>query len=493
MTVRVAGSANEPNPADEFVTFVQHQVPGLEDGSYELDVSQRITDSDDQEISEEPLERRYRFAVTGDRFSLKNPETTIASTFPASNATGEFKTVLPHVVFNSTTFPWVRTPTTARLTLPPAGQDTEADVPTWLAVLVLDDDDDPSPDRNKLKLVPTIGVLGDLFRSVVYPDTTLGDNYSYFSEAKNMDGLEIDETIGDPVQTIDLPLTLWADLAPTLEDLDLSAHVRTVSIENKPAALGAETPVDPLGTFAIVIGTRLPQDNKKSYAYLVSLEGLEGFLAASNEGGKLRDPSLKMERSLRLAVLAHWTFNTKGGPAAFVDQLEHLNDRTPNGPDAQNTNLRLSVAEAKPPISTALDAGYVPLDHEVRTSEKTVSWYRGPLSPVDQRPTPVKLPISSPDQALVFDPTTGMFDVSLAAAWTIGRLIALQDTSYASALYAWKRGLTVAAVDAVERKLIEEILGGVLASTPALTGTPRLAGGSLLHQTMQLIAAEAQR
>ncbi len=492
MSVRVAGSANEPNPADEFVTFVQHQVPGLEDGSYELDLSQRITDSEDKEISDEPLDRSYRFAVTGDRFSLKNPDTTLASTFPASNATGEFKTVLPHVVFNSTTFPWVRTPTTAGLKLPPAGQDTEADVPTWLAVLVLDDDD-LSPERKDLTLVPTIGVLGDLFRKVVYPDTTLGDNYSYFSEAENAKGLEIDETLGDPVQTIDLPLTLWADLAPTLGDLHLSAHVRTVSVENKPAALGAEIPVDPLGTFAIVIGTRLPQDNKKSYAYLVSLEGLEGFLAATNEGGTLRDQSLKMERSLRLAVLAHWTFNTKGGPATFVDQLEHLNDRTPNGPDAPNTNLRLSVADAKPPISTALDAGYVPLDHDLRTSEKTVSWYRGPLSPVDQRSTPIKLPISSPDQALVFDPTTGMFDVSLAAAWTIGRLIALQDTSYASALYAWKRGLTVAVVEAVERKLIDEILGGVLSSTPALTGTPRLAGASLLHQTMQLIAAEAQR
>ena len=43
--------------------------------------------------------------------------------------------------------------------LPAAGQDTEADVPTWLAVLVLDDDD-LSPERKDLKLVPTIGVLG---------------------------------------------------------------------------------------------------------------------------------------------------------------------------------------------------------------------------------------------------------------------------------------------------------------------------------------------
>lgn len=493
MSVRTNASSNEPNPADEFVTFVQHQVPGLEDGSYELDVSQRLTDSTRKEISDGALERSYRFAVTGDRFSLKNPETTLASTFPASNGTGEFTTVLPHVVFNATSFPWARAPTTAPPTLPAAGQDTEADVPTWLAVLVLDDDDDPSPEHNELKLVPTIGVLGDLFGCKAYPKTTLGHNYSYFNGAEDTKGLEIDESVGDPVQTIDLPLRLWADIAPTLDDLQLSAHVRTLSVENKPAALGSETPVDPLGTFAIVIGTRLPQDNKKSYAYLVSLEGLEGFLAATNDGGTLRDRSLDMSRSLRLAVLAHWTFNTKGEPATFVDQLEHLNGRKSGGPDAPNTNLRLSVADAKPPISTALDAGYVPLDHELRTGEKTVSWYRGPLSPVDARPAPIKLPISSPDQALVFDPTTGMLDVSLAAAWTIGRLIALQDTSYASALYAWKHGLTVAVVDAIEQKLINEILGDVLASAGPLTGSPRLAGASLLHQTMQLIGGQSQR
>jgi hypothetical protein len=482
----MSGPPFDTSLTDEFVTFIQHDLPGLEDGSYALDITQHVDDSTGKPISDGTLSRSYTFAVTGDRFGLQKPDATIASTFPASNATGEFTTVFPHVVFHPTTFPWARSPLTTPPPLPAPGQDSDADVPTWLAVLVLDDDDATA---HGLTLVPAIRVLGDLFPAAAYPATTLGDNYSYFDGATDTKGLEIDETVTGPVQTIDVPLGFWADIAPTLGDLELSAHVRQLSIENKPLALGDTPPDDPIGTFSIVIGTRLPQPDKKSYGYLVSLEGLEGFLAATDDGGTLNDAHLQMERSLRLAVLAHWTFNTKGDPATFVDELERLNGRTPGGPDAPNTNLRVSVPGASPPISTALEAGYVPLDHDLRTSEKTVSWYRGPLAPVDATPPPIHVPISSPDQALVFDPTTGMLDVSLAAAWTIGRLVALQDTGYASALYAWKRGLTETVVDAVEREIIAEILGAVLAEAAGALEVVRPAANPLLHDTLRLIGA----
>ena len=97
------------------------------------------------------------------------------------------------------------------------------------------------------------------------------------------------------------------------------------------------------------------------------------------------------------------------------------------------------------------------------------------------------------DQALVFDPTTGLLDVSLAAAWTIGRLVALQDSTYASALYAWKRGLTQAVVDAAERRVIDEILGDVLAAIGAPSGDARPATRPLLHETMRLLAESEPR
>ncbi len=134
-------SETTSSPASEFVTFIQHQLPGLEAGSYELGIGQRVDDSDGQPISGDTLGRSYAFAVTGDRFRLSNPSATVASTFPASNATGEYSTALAHVVFAAPSFPWIRSAAKVPPPLPAPGKDADADVPTWLAVLVLDDDD----------------------------------------------------------------------------------------------------------------------------------------------------------------------------------------------------------------------------------------------------------------------------------------------------------------------------------------------------------------
>jgi hypothetical protein len=493
-----------PAPANEFVTFLQHQLPGLEDGGYQLTISQHVNDTAGQPISGQALSRSYTFAVTGDRFRLSNPSATVASTYPASNATGEFTTSLPHVVFTAASLPWARSPAKVPPPLPAPGQDAEADVPTWLAVLLLDDGDAAA--YPGLVLDPVTRVLGDLFPAAAYPPSTLGASYSYFTGASDTNGLETGEAVTDPVQTVDVPLALFADIAPTMADLNLSAHVRQVSVENKPMALGAQPPADPIGTFSIVIGNRLPQPDQQSHAFLVSLEALQDYLPATGAGGTTANDKLDMSRSLRLAVLQHWTFSTKGETAAFVDQLELLNGRVGGGADAGNPNLRLIMAGANPPVSTALAAGYVPLDHELRTGETTVSWYRGPLSPVDRARAGPGLPVSSPDQVLVFDPVTGMFDASLAAAWTIGRLVALQDQSYASSVYSWKRGRAQAVVDAVERQIIDDAFAGLIAAPPppaiaslataspetapletAPPMTARASTGTLLHDTMRLI------
>jgi hypothetical protein len=474
----------QPSPANEDATFIQHALPGLEDGTYELDVSVRIDDESGKPVNTAPLERSYQLAVTGDRFRLANPGATIASVFPASNAAGEFDTVLAHVVFNAQTFPWSRSPTAA-LPEESANGGHDADVPTWLAVLVLSDDDVAAFPAGELVLDPVTSILGNLFPPNAYPGSDLGTNCSYFDEATSTEHwLEVDEQASDPVQTIDIPLELFAAIAPTLDDLKLSAHVRQVSVENKPLTAGATEPSDPLGTYSIVVGNRLPAPDATSHAYLVSLERLHGFLPATSDGGTLTNPKVDITKKLRLAVLAHWTFTTTGGTATFVDALEHLNGRS-HGADAANTNLRLSVANAGPVISGLLSAGYVPLNHELRTAETTVSWYRGPLSPIDAAAADLQLPIASPDEALVFDPTMGMFDASLAAAWTIGRLIALQDSTYAAALYAWKMAQKQKAVDAAERLVIDEIFGEMLELLPPSPTAPD--GKPLLHDAIRVV------
>jgi hypothetical protein len=455
---KVLNTANDV--LNEFVFFIQHQLPGLVDGNYQLTVSQRVNDKDGKPISDDTLVKTYTFAVLGDRFKLQTPSAVIFSTFPNDQASGKFSTVLPHVVFTKMTLPWSRFPNnTNPVPVLPPGQDTDADVPSWLAVLIFDEDD--LAQFPALTLTPETRTVGDLFPTKLYDKSTLGTNYSYFNQATNTD-LDVGDTLATPIDTIDIPLALFWQTAPSLADLSLLAHVREVSLENKPTATGAADPGEPIGRFSIVFGNRLPQSQRRTHAYLVSLEKLQDFLPNSDgtpPSGNTFNPGL----FLRLAVLRSWTFFSTGESAAFSDQLLALNGRPPDSTtDAADTTLTLPYAGNNVVVKNALQMSYVPLNHNLRTDEQTVSWYRGPLVPYSITKLQLKFPIGSPDQATMFDPTTGMLDASYAAAWTLGRQLALQNTAFSTALYEWKKGLTTDVVNAIENEILAELLQPLL-------------------------------
>jgi hypothetical protein len=489
------GGAGAHTLLDEQVTFIQHDLPGLDDGAYQLRIAQQVTDASGAPVSDETLSQVYDFAVLGDRFRLKNPEAVLYSVFPPADASGEFTAVLPHVVFSKSTFPWSRYPTNQEPFAPPApGQDTDADVPTWLTVLLLDEDDVAA--HPSLALTPTPATVGDLFPPALVPGSTLGGGYSYFQRAKTA-VLDPGDRLADPIQVLDLPLSLFWQLAPTVADLALMAHVRTVSLENKPTIPGVSDVGEPVGSFSIVFGNRLPATERKTFAYLVSLEEMEDFLPTADGApppGNRFDPS----RPIRLAVLRSWTFYSTGQPASFVDRMMALNGASQARIEAPFVNLALPYAGTSPVVRDALRMGFAPLNHDLRTGEHTVSWYRGPLAPYRVEKARVTLPVSSPDQATVFDPTTGMFDASYAAAWTVGRLMALQDTGFSTALYAWKQGLSQEVVNGVENSILAEAFGtGVqVGPSAARRGAPqasRSAAGSLLRGAMLSLVPPTDR
>jgi len=483
------GKSSNDRLANELVSFIQHQIPGLEDGEYQITVSQYVSDSTRNPISDDSLTNTYTFAVLGDRFFFSNPASTLYSVFPGNNATGEFNTVLPHVVLLKPSYPWSRYPTTEEpFTPPPPGSDTDADVPTWLFVLLLDEDD---ASAYSLSLPPASVTVGDLFPLGANPNSSLGSNYSYFWEATNTQGLEPGQQLTDPINVIDVPLELFWQIAPTIADLQLLAHVRQVSLSPKATIPGVSDVGEPVGTFSIVFGNRLPQQEKKTYAYLVSLEELQPFLPDNEQGGPPTGMTFDSTKFIRLAVLTSWSFYSTGSSATFVNQLLSLNGRDPGGTtDALNTNVRLTYSGSNPVVISALSMGYVPLNHSLRTGGRTVSWYRGPLVSYSITGSGITLPISSPDQVTQFDPTTGMFDESYSAAWTLGRQLALQDTGFSTALYNWKKGLSQAVVDAIENQLLQEQFSEVLeaAQAPALRRMGQApASRALLHQTIQAL------
>lgn len=449
------GSARNP-VLDTVVTFIQNDIPGFEAGIYRLNLGQEITSSEGAAVNDAPIALTYDFAVAGDRFAFAQPDQTVFAVFPPDTSSGQYDTVFPHAVFTQSNLPWLRSPTKDH-----PEPDAAGDLPTWLWVLLLDDSDATA--NPGLTLDPQTGVIGDLFPTTVYPGSSLGDGVSYFSGGGDASDLEPGQTMDSPIQFIDLPPDLFGHLAPSLDDLRVMAHVREVSLIQKPTMAGISDTGVPTGRFSIAFGNRLPQDGANTRCYLVSLEAMEDHLPGGPSG------AASATGWLRLAVLRSWRFRTTGQPAGFVDALMALNSGTENKAGEKRTALQLPYAGDNSVLQAGFEMGYVPLDTVLRTGEKTLSWYRGPLAPYAPVSQPPKLPLPSADAGLGFDPTTGLFDMSFAAAWTIGRQIALQDQSFSVPLYVWKRTL--------HQRLLASVSAGILAERLADLGPVTLPEG----------------
>ena len=487
--------------ADEQVSFVQYHLPGLPVGNYQLDVAQQVNDANGKPLSDGSLNNAYTFAVQGDQFSISQPASVVYAVFPAANAVGEFGAVLPHVVFAKKTFPWSRSPLVGEPVPPTPG----ANVPTWLTVLVLDADDVAR--YPSLNLTPQPRTVGDLFPNAAHSGSTLGTNpdgvanLSYFAGATDTSGLGVGQQLTDAVQTLDVPLPLFWELAPSLADLNYAAHARQVSLVNKATLPGISDAGTPVGDFSIVFGNRVAGAGTQSRAYLVSLEGLRAVLPNADDSSPTGYAATCF---VRLAVLQSWSYYSTGQQGAFTDTLQALNGRVYN-PKSQKyepasaaiTTLALPYAGENSLVTNALATGYVPLNHQLRNGGSSVAWYRGPLLPCQVPTGQVIVPLASADQATRFDPTTGLLDTSYAAAWTLGRWLALQDKGFSTALYNWKNGLQQAVLLSIEKGLLAESLlptpppsGEFRAAAPLEqpAAGPISAGRRLQRQLLQVLS-----
>jgi len=140
----------------------------------------------------------------------------------------------------------------------------------------------------------------------------------------------------------------------------------------------------------------------------------------------------------------------------------------------------VKVGEKPPPPRTrpepeVIDTGHVVLAHTTRTGEDETVWYRGPLVPHpggrDAPDVHGALPfLHSSDQAKRIGPD-GRENLSLAAAFEIGRLLALAEPRIVAAFLNWRkegferaRRIELADVDAQLRRVdITRVMEGFAA------------------------------
>lgn len=337
------------------------------------------------------------FAIEGPRFSLAPSE--VAAVHPPRNAQGTFHEVLPHIVLGRRTLPWERE-LDAHGLIPEAPPGID-DIPVrsldgaapWLALLVFRDD----PDAAEATMV------GQVPLSTVVTDAAIRGRM---------------DVEGDPlVDAVDVDAGLLRRILPTKDELRLLCHARQVNVADRELAAG-----DSDGWFAVVMANRLPAGGHRHRACLVSLEERTDLVSATppQQGATAPAPGGRA----RLVLLHSWSFTAdepRPGGGSFSELAEAL-------------DVGLMGAGA-PQVA---DTGHLPISLLDRAGTEQTVWYRGPLCP---RPVARDAlgPYHSADQARRVSPETGAEDVTYAAAFELGRLLAAADGRLAQDLMRWRR------------------------------------------------------
>jgi hypothetical protein len=486
-----------PMPAAGEVVFHAMCTPALLADDYEFRVGQAMyasaseTAANRLDKGSEPLPptQVYPFRVDAPRFTMD--ASLIHGVFPPTNGRGSYVTRLPMIVLRRRTLPWERW-------LSDSGP---TDTP-WMAVLLFE-----TAEVTTLSPCTVNDVLD-----------TGGLRHRHAPQLGTVDAA----TRARPCIGIEIPLDLFQDIAPMLEELPLLTHVRQVNTDDKEL-MG----LDDDGWFAVVVGNRLPAPGRTYTACLVSMEGLQSLLPTAQQAAVLTAADLRptagsvgmfaqlAERHVASAFFAdpavnrdalqqklvqqmtdadngyaHLTVDPASSPKSSISSVSRTGSdrwtkvKMGNGFEAdvlfqadtvrlfclaqwkfecleggdfqaimetlpQNGGvavLGMPPALAQAPGGTptaawtaALDTGHVPLENLTRDGDRTLAWYRGPLTPVAVTRSS-EGPFHTADQARRLDPATGLENLGYAAAFEVGRLLALGDPRFALDLLRWRRG-----------------------------------------------------
>ncbi|MBS0255149.1 MAG: pentapeptide repeat-containing protein [Proteobacteria bacterium] len=362
------------------ITLLSYSKPALASGSYSIKTQQTLKGVLTRGTNTTPLDLITPAAPTETSFQVGGPRTVLASgdiagVFPPRDGHGDFSTALPSVILSRATLPWERSPGFA------------GDNP-WLALLVFAEGEAFAAST---VTIGSLAVAGT--GAIVWPAMPI----------------ELDEDANAQVSVLDVQKSLLAAQLPTVADLPFTAHVR------QPATASAAAQ-------AVVLASRVPRDDQRYVAHLVSLAGR--YFSGGFQFGAAGDTD-----SIRLISLAQWSWSSERGSGNFTSRLSSL-DRSPS-------SLRM------PPVSDStaeafLSTGHLALPQQLRGGGQTYARFHGPLAPGGGT-LELTLPVHVADELLLFDSTLGMFDVSYAAAWQLGRMLMLQNQAISNSLYNWKR------------------------------------------------------
>jgi hypothetical protein len=468
--------------------------PALSAGDYTVRATQSVSGPPGSAVPDDVRHLR----VTGPRYRL--PANEILSTFPPANADGPFSTRLAQVALKRRTLPWERMQKSTKQ--------------PWLALILLSDGEGRYRPSVPVEAAVTPGVLlsgenpdGPTCAAIEVSDRVVAQVFPsrqdlpYTSHVREvpLDDTELAQGDDDGSVAVVLGTRLprqgvryraclvslegqWHELPdnPPVEAAPSKTHVydladgmisdaRVPHSDGVPLQVATEEPSSVGGFDRETIANALPSapaGHVAADAWSAAASFLPAAAASGAPGGEspaamgpgaysvaldvsyqLVDPGARL---LTFPVLASWEFRCEGGSdfAALVQNLDvgllGTADRPGRGP-----------ADRVPEVT---ETGHVVLAGSDRTGEAVSSWYRGPLVPrAVARRTPSAVHVADQLRRVAED---GRPEVGEAAAFELGRLLALSHPSTVAALREWRRrGFTTRRAAAVgEASLLSDLL-----------------------------------
>lgn len=413
----MAKSVSNTNPTIPVgdIAFFDNYIPSIEDGEYTISATTEITGIDTGTYFDDPITQK--FEVRGPQFTL--PATDVHSVYPPTNSNSFYDQYLPSIVLNKRVLPWERYYDKKDRTIP------------WLCLLVFAEGEITVDPKTRSALIKStasefLTANDDVLKPAIPPDSVPAD------------------VLASNCSSIQIPAATFNALAPKVDELKFLSQVRQVDTGDQ-AIMGFEDK----GWFSVVAGNRLLKtDVPTGTRFCVHLVSLEGYYDIMNSTTlwpkKISDPT--QDKDIALASLYNWTFLSQPEKLNFRELVENF--ATQSGGVADNLLLRRYVTAPEHPDSSTqavlarLQNGYIPLNYATFSGEETFSWFRGPFTPVIAQPLPrssVDFHFPSSSSTMIYDNTTGIFDQSYSAAWSVGRVLGLADSAFCQALLQYRK------------------------------------------------------
>jgi hypothetical protein len=408
-------------PPPGSIQFFDGYFPALPAGSYTIDITQEQVEGPG---SIPPYNVKQRVVVQAPEFVI-DPG-IIQTIYPPNGSSDSYSQELPFIVLTDPSLPWERS------LIPGDDQPNSASSVPWMALLIFAEGEiQLQPGSSNPVLTVKVEDLVAHNANVLKPQ--FPDHW--LSPA----------ALASQCQTITITGEAFRALMPQTTELPYLAHCRAVRSATEGEALLA---VILCNRLAVGDTRKSPQAPLRYYAHLVSLEGFAAYLGPNGQpipkkpGGGMVD--------VQMVSLAHWTFvSLPQTGLSFEKLVQGLIDS-----EQETPALRLPVSGTPPVPQAVLDRlhdGYAPLTFVAGSGDESFAWYRGPFTPEVPQPLPEvgNPPVcarhaTTADALMIYLAEEGLFDLSYAAAWNIGRELALADAGFAQSINTYRQAANAA-------------------------------------------------